>query len=730
MVSPLALEPLKGTDNGYQASVAGGGMAFYSKAGAPGGSPSFGPYYLSKRGPGGWVTEDAIPPQSTAGGDFCNPAITFSPDLSKGVLQDGWNWGEGHPKYPDDNGSNNCSHDEPALVPGEPRGAQNLFLRNNETGTYQLINTASPEIEPRDAWFQAGSNDFSRIVFTDPIPLTAGAPIPPAHADGVYAVGEDLYESTGTGVRLVTVLPGGEPVWGLLVNGDESHSQGSAVWTHAVSSDGERVFFYAGGETVEVHKGPGGWLYVGGGLYVRENAGREQSNIAAGRCTEPAKACTVQVDVAEPGASGSSGDGHFEWASSDGSTVYFTDESRLTADSKAEPEKPDLYRYEVNPETGGRGTLTDITAEGSEPADVQGLSGVSEDGTYAYIVADGNLTGEQKNGQGAEAQAGKPNLYLYHEGTTTFITTLLAVGEDSQNGSVEGDACDWDSFSSPGYNRPVANFEQENCMTARVSPDGQFLAFNSLKSLTGYNNVVAGTSERDHEIFLYDATNNTLSCASCNPNPAIPPTAEASSGQDPRIGVPTHGEQWYRTPGYLAHYLSDTGQVFFTTQNRLLPQAENGLENVYTYDSGTLSLISSGTSADNSVFRDATPSGSDIFFTTAQPLVGADTDNTLSLYDARVNGGFPEPPPPPPPCTESCQGALPAVLPGASSPLTASFTGPTSTTHLVSSGPPPPVRCKKGYKKTKVHGKTICKKLPGKHHKHKTTHHTKQKPHK
>jgi hypothetical protein len=723
MVSPLGFEPFRGINAlGYEASVAGGRIAFYSKYGAPEGtgSASFGPYFLSTRGPAGWSTENVIPPQSTAGGDFCNPSIVFSPGLSKGVLQDGWNWGEGYPRYPDDNGSTNCSHDEPALVAGEPRGAQNLFLRDNNLASYQLVNLTSPVAPPRDAWFQGGSSDFSHLLFTDPNVLTPEAPAPPTHAAYFYSVGEDLYEWVGGVLRLVTLLPDGTPVWGLLANGDESGgTQGSASWTHALSTSGERVFFIAGGEARGVGEGQ---TYVGGSLYLRENAGRAQSAIAGGACVEPAKACTVQIDSAAPEASGAGGGGHFQWASADGSRVFFTDESKLTVDSTAEAGKPDLYEYDVNPETGAAGTLTDLTVHAGEPADVQGLSGVSDDGSYVYFVGDGALTGGQANSQGATAQPGKPNLYLRHAAATTFIATLDALGENPQEGAEEGDSCDWNSYSAPGGAK-IEPEQPDNCMSARVSPDGSFLAFNSLRSLTGYNNLrVGGGGERNHEIFLYQATQNTLSCVSCDPN-GSPPTAEARGGEDPHIAPPTHGEQWYRTPSYLGHYLTDTGDVFFSTTNQLLPADENTAEDVYASNHGKLSLISTGKSPDMSRFRDATPNGDDIYFLTTQALIGTDTDNTLSLYDARVNGGFPEPTPPLIPCPDedACHGAA-ATPPTSTTPLSTVFTGPPNPTNPTSNPPTPPtLHCKKGYKKIKTHGHTICKHAT-KHHKHKHHH--------
>ena len=52
------------------------------------------------------------------------------------------------------------------------------------------------------------------------------------------------------------------------------------------------------------------------------------------------------------------------------------------------------------------------------------------------------------------------------------------------------------------------------------------------------------------------------------------------------------------------------------------------------------------------------PSGADVFFQTFDRLVPKDTDSQEDTYDARVDGGFAEPPPPPACQADACQGSL------------------------------------------------------------------------
>ena len=372
-------------------------------------------------------------------------------------------------------------------------------------------------------------------------------------------------------------------------------------------------------------------------------------------------ACTIQIDVPESGASGSPGDGQFQWANAETSKIFFTDEEKLTPDSTAEAGKLDLYEYDLEKPQGQR--LTDLTVNASEAADVLGVSGASEDGSYVYFVAKGVLSAGQENSHDAKAVAGEANLYLRHAGATTFIATLNAAG---------GDQCDWTAY----------------CLTSRVSSNGAFIAFDSFDSLTGYDNNPVHPEACEEltyvpgqpcmEAFRYAAASGghgELTCASCTPTGA-PPAADdfawsviEQAGRG--VGSGNYSMQ-------LSHNVSDSGEVFFDTMEKLVPIDENGTWDVYEYAGGEgpsaqLHLISSGKSELPSYFDDSTADGSDVFFVTAQSLVRSDTRSDYDLYDARVSGGFSEPLIPQ--CeAEGCRPSYPGA-PTSSLPSSASFEG-------------------------------------------------------
>jgi hypothetical protein len=644
---------------GDHAAVDGDRMAWFSEFALPG-SAAPGLIYLSTRGQGAWSSENVIPPQSVENGILCPYQIgidAWSADLETGILADGLGQGGGSHEAGFQE-HYECGHDEPRLIAGEREGFQNLFVRDNENflrdgetnvSPYRLVNVtpnAVPPPEPNgavyhSAFFLAGSADLSHVVFEEELPLTENAPGYPNEWEGH----DDLYEWTPSGVRLVTTLPDGTPTQGSLAGATKNANlfgepYNTADYLHAVSEEGSRVFFQAGGN-----------------LYLRENAEQEQSALAPGstvvdgeQCTEHEKACTIQIDASQASTPGG---GEFMEANATGSRVFFTDENRLTPDSTAEHEKPDLYEYDLEKAPGAR--LSDLTADAGEPADVLGLSGAGEDGSRVYFVARGVLGAEPDRSlpEGKQiAVSGEPNLYAYEPNPaaagsfrTVFIATLAS-----------GDSCDWIEI---GCGPEAAG------LTARVSANGAFIGFTSTAQLTSYDNT--GASEID----LYDAATETLSCASCDPSGAAPTAGGAAI---PHPVAPDYSA--WPTNAYPQRYVSDNGQVFFTSSEALLPVDTKAEADVYEYEGRELHLISSGASDESSYFLDASVSGSDVFFETTQRLLPRDREAAYVIYDARVNGGFPEPAAPAAQCAsgEGCAGAAPEA-PVLSTPGSLSFVG-------------------------------------------------------
>ncbi len=143
----------------------------------------------------------------------------------------------------------------------------------------------------------------------------------------------NLYDSIDGRLRLVNVLPNGTSKPNTIFGSpterpEESPEEDSPDFSHVISADGSRIFWSSLKAEGQPDEGQPE------ALYVRENDAQPQSPVnVQGECTVLADACTVQVDAAKPGALGSSGGGRFWTASSDGSKVFFTDESQLTEGS-------------------------------------------------------------------------------------------------------------------------------------------------------------------------------------------------------------------------------------------------------------------------------------------------------------------------------------------------------------------------------------------------------------
>jgi hypothetical protein len=268
--------------NAVQASPSGDGIVFVVIANMPGGSAGDQtPFFLGSRGGEGWSDRGLQAPRGPHGHSSVQG---WSEDLSEAIVAT--------------NASGNLS---------------SLYLRDSATGSFQLgLRSISERLYP--AGFSA---DDSRMIFA-----TRGQLLPSAAAGQL-----NLYELHGGVVSLVGVLPDGSTPPGGSSAGAAGSAEGQLYTESAISRDGSRVFFTAGGTEQ---------------IYVREDGVK-----------------TVSV-----------GTGVFLAATPDGSRVFF----------QASGLGGDLVEFDVASERA-----TDLTPG----VGVQGLLGVSDDGSYVYYAANG-----------------------------------------------------------------------------------------------------------------------------------------------------------------------------------------------------------------------------------------------------------------------------------------------------------------------------------------------------
>jgi hypothetical protein len=292
----------------------------------------------------------------------------------------------------------------------------------------------------------------------------------------------------------------------------------------------------------------------------------------------------------------------------DGHNVFFvTDSALLPGDTNA---GPDLYRWSDSGDAAHDGTLTLISDTGDVTAKRGSVVGVSDDGDRVYYANETGL------------------LRVWDDGATNVISSdVVPSGEPEHELGV--------AAAYPGG--------------ARVTPDGMWLAFVSkaILSSNGVHGLTGQVTNGRPEAYVYSLASQTLTCVSCT---AGPTTDGASVTPDVTSGDPA-----IFNAGIRPRFLSDAGQMYFSTAAALVPQDVNGVEDVYEYDgpTGRLSLISSGTEKDPAAFADASANGSDVFFLTRSQLVAGDRDELVDLYDATTRASLPFTPEP---AVSSCQG--------------------------------------------------------------------------
>jgi hypothetical protein len=489
-----------------------------------------------------------------------------------------------------------------------------------------------------------------------------------------------LYDRTGGRLLAVDILPNGHIAPEAAYGSPKVLS--NFVYIHrldrVVSADGSRIFWTDTG-TEATPEDPMGLTR----LFVRENDASPEAS-------------TVQIDASEmPVGTGvtetkerleRSGAGVFMTANADGSKVYFTDDRQLTADSNAALGEPDLYVYDFDP-PARHPHLTDLTAAvenpGKEHANVKGVLGSSEDGSYVYFAAVGALTPEAKPQECLPPTEGRGtsfcNVYALHIGEAPSLVATVTFADGEGGPSNEGEAAVRPT-QPKGENASGDWVPAVGDRLAEVSPDGRHLVFESVVNLKDFDGEdFDGGGSR--EIYLY-GVGSGLVCVSCNP-----------------VGVPSLSSQPYArhfelsesfSPVYALRDMSADGdRVFFNSKEALVGNDGNGRTDVYEWEregtdescpvkasarvsGGCIFLLSGGTSAEYSAFLDADETGDNVFIETRAQLTPEDHGEAYAVYDVRVGATAP---PAKPQCTGTgCQG-VPGAPPVFATPSSVTFSG-------------------------------------------------------
>lgn len=480
----------------------------------------------------------------------------------------------------------------PALAPDASGAGGTLYRLATSTGEYTPLNTTA------DSTFDLDS--------TPPIEFQGSGGGHTIFRVTVEPEGREwIFDRHDGRLDPVSVLPDGSVFPGDTTVGSNDGSPGAApmaTLASAVSEDGNVVYW-----TGDVHETGEQDLFARVG-------DRETFAVAA---------------------SGPSGEARFWLASGDGSRA-------LVSTREYGQQGHTLFEYSLG------GSLHRICGE------LVGVVGGSEDLSTFYFIS--------REALAAGAEPEQPNLYQERNGSLGLVTTLSPLDGEVEEGNFSLHK------SLPGSPYPILH-------DAAVSPDGDTVVFGSRGSLTGYDNRGLVSGKPETEVYRYDATSGALDCLSCDPSGGRPEGAETFEEKPFLEGVWSAADvPAWQTALHAPRVISDGGRrVIFDGYSPILPGDVNGKEDVYEWEApgvgtcavaaadysarnaGCVTLISTGRDSFQSEFLDASPSGRDIFFSTAQSLVPSDLAN-VDVYDAREGGGFPQPSMARPECEgEGCQ---------------------------------------------------------------------------
>jgi len=636
------------------------------------------------RTPQGWVMRSVVDPESQSVTSANNIGVNlFSPDLSTVGLESftGLNEVEQSPDTAFEVGPVGGPYTVVANVPRrEATGARTrISFVGANAGTASVPSFSDVLLDSSDHGLAFSAAE--RAV---------------AEAEGTVAGTEDMYDWSGGQLRLVNVTSEGaltSPCGAVLGDGTPELGPGTV---NAVSEDGSKIFFTSPEPTaIEQHPAS---CPDPSRLYMRVD-GRETVEVSApqGVTVEPSERKTAEYIGATP----------------DGSRVFFTTDTRLTKETAEEEAKE-----AENDTKGGEEELNNKL--------------------FMYNTKTGVLT-RVAVGVPEKNDGNRKFFVISGDGSTVYYQTTIG------GGCKPCSVYRYETGKETGPGNPsfvaTSGEPHDSAEPMYTTRNGEFLVFVSteVRDAEYPNGEPLGEPGADYnELYRYDTADGSVRCVSCGEG-GSPAKGVVYKPQEFGMSEPNSHSLPMVTkdeiPGVVQ--MSDDGRrVFFETTAQLVPQDTNNPTftltsvsgsqgfDVYEWEAdgteeapgvfcgvvvGCTHLITAGEDVGPEMFLGASKDGRNIFFTSAAQLVPQATPEFTNIYDARIDGGFPQPAPKPE-CT-SCQGVgspPPLFSPGASLTF-AGAPNPAPAATTPGSPPRPPVkravRCPRG--KRLAHGRCV-----------------------
>jgi len=434
--------------------------------------------------------------------------------------------------------------------------------------------------------------------------------------NGVFQV----YERTGQTTRLITG-PDGKPI------PPDSHNQSARLL--GASPDGARIYITTQASLTpddadqELGDGSTDGYELAGGRYTL---------LTTGPLDEPSA------------ASFANNGGWVEWASNDGSYVYFVTSRRLTADDW--DSSSDIYQR-----AGGQTRLVSTgpdeylpTTEFPNPfvPDSRFL-GASPDGATAYFATAAHLTADDPGKSPSEGKLLTFDIFSWHDGVTQRVTHTVSPEEVP---GTPWEAFDPYSFAGAGEGsvyfvarsgqvpedtdlnpdvyraRPDGSLERVIALPASADPSQNFLAVEAVSRdgnrLFLRSGQQLAPADRDDEVDIY--------MWSAGQYQLVTPEGDLHEAKEEEL--------------HLCSISGSGRRAYFQTWASLSPQDTDSEPDVYEWSDGTVRLVSPASDGRQSAAfcSGISPNGRFVAFSTWEQLVPGDNDTTQDVYVIDMGG--------------------------------------------------------------------------------------------
>jgi hypothetical protein len=277
----------------------------------------------------------------------------------------------------------------------------------------------------------------------------------------------------------------------------------------------------------------------------------------------------------------------FRRASADGSRVFFNTEERLVSTDTNGID--DDYVRDLT-----TGTTTPVTTGPGGPAGGS-VQAISDDGSKAFFSTTAAITADDTDHCPFSYSLGGC-VDIYERNLTTGTTTLVSTG-------------------------PLGGKSGYNASFAGATPDGSHVYFHAGDPLVSEDTDLPSTCP---------TPNNGQPFTNCVD------VYERSGGQTTLISTGPTKNAGDPTPARFAAATADGAHVYFTTAERLVAADTDSLRDVYAHGSGTTVLVSDTQGPDPSQngasLAGTSADASQVFMTTAERWLGADTDTQRDAY--------------------------------------------------------------------------------------------------